>query len=126
MNLLLVGILKHDWPTNWPSFIPDIVAASKCVRPGAMHGQTPERSIELMRLMRCMGRAEQMRCVDRQTPERQMRCEDRQTPERGRCDTWARAVALPFTDPTPPMWCKFTPACFQRLAARPQSFPTHS
>lgn len=29
MNLLLVGILKHDWPANWPTFIPDIVAASK-------------------------------------------------------------------------------------------------
>jgi hypothetical protein len=34
MNLLLVGILKHDWPANWPSFIPDIVAASKCVGRG--------------------------------------------------------------------------------------------
>ena len=30
MNVLLVGILKHDWPARWPSFIPDIVAASKC------------------------------------------------------------------------------------------------
>lgn len=29
MNLLLVGILKHDWPASWPSFIPDLVGASR-------------------------------------------------------------------------------------------------
>jgi len=29
MNLVLVGILKHDWPFSWPSFIPDLVGASK-------------------------------------------------------------------------------------------------
>jgi exportin-1 len=31
LNLLLVGILKHEWPVNWPSFIPDIVGASRWV-----------------------------------------------------------------------------------------------
>ena len=29
MNVLLVGILKQDWPHRWRSFIPDIVGASK-------------------------------------------------------------------------------------------------
>jgi len=29
MNAALVGVLRHDWPAQWPSFIPDIVAASK-------------------------------------------------------------------------------------------------
>lgn len=29
MNLILVKILKYEWPKNWPSFIPDIVAASR-------------------------------------------------------------------------------------------------
>ena len=26
---VLVDILKQDWPHKWPSFIPDIVGASK-------------------------------------------------------------------------------------------------
>jgi exportin-1 len=29
LNVLLVLVLKHEWPANWPSFIPDIVASSK-------------------------------------------------------------------------------------------------
>lgn len=29
LNLILVKILKHDWPHDWPSFISDIVSASK-------------------------------------------------------------------------------------------------
>ena len=29
LNLILVQILKHDWPARWQSFIPDIVGASK-------------------------------------------------------------------------------------------------
>lgn len=29
MNLLLVKILKQEWPRNWPSFIPDVVGASR-------------------------------------------------------------------------------------------------
>jgi exportin-1 len=29
LNLLLVGILKHEWPQNWPSFIPDLVGSSR-------------------------------------------------------------------------------------------------
>ncbi len=29
LNIILVQILKHDWPHKWQSFIPDIVAASK-------------------------------------------------------------------------------------------------
>ncbi|ORY04236.1 hypothetical protein K493DRAFT_345751 [Basidiobolus meristosporus CBS 931.73] len=29
LNLSLVQILKQEWPKNWPTFIPDIVASSK-------------------------------------------------------------------------------------------------
>jgi exportin-1 len=29
LNLVLVDILKQDWPHKWPTFIPDIVGASK-------------------------------------------------------------------------------------------------
>ncbi|CAG0882753.1 unnamed protein product [Darwinula stevensoni] len=29
MNMILVQILKREWPKNWESFIPDIVGASK-------------------------------------------------------------------------------------------------
>ncbi|RAL42035.1 hypothetical protein DM860_017761 [Cuscuta australis] len=29
LNVILVQILKHEWPTRWQSFIPDLVAAAK-------------------------------------------------------------------------------------------------
>lgn len=29
LNITLVQILKHEWPHNWPSFIPDLVGSSK-------------------------------------------------------------------------------------------------
>lgn len=29
MDLVLVQVLKHEWPQNWPSFITDIVNSSK-------------------------------------------------------------------------------------------------
>lgn len=29
LNLTLVGILKHEWPHNWPNFISDLVGSSK-------------------------------------------------------------------------------------------------
>lgn len=29
LNLILIEILKYEWPKNWPSFISDIVGASK-------------------------------------------------------------------------------------------------
>lgn len=29
MNLILIQILKYEWPKNWPTFISDIVGASK-------------------------------------------------------------------------------------------------
>ncbi|GAB2227548.1 hypothetical protein Drorol1_Dr00009371 [Drosera rotundifolia] len=29
LNVILVQILKHDWPARWKSFIPDLVAAAK-------------------------------------------------------------------------------------------------
>ncbi|KAL8160536.1 hypothetical protein V2J09_002073 [Rumex salicifolius] len=29
LNVILVQILKHDWPAKWQSFIPDLVAAAK-------------------------------------------------------------------------------------------------
>lgn len=27
--VVLLQVLKHEWPQNWPSFISDIVASSK-------------------------------------------------------------------------------------------------
>ncbi|KAK9671747.1 hypothetical protein RND81_12G051700 [Saponaria officinalis] len=29
LNVILVQILKHDWPARWQSFIPDLVNAAK-------------------------------------------------------------------------------------------------
>ena len=29
LNMILVQILKHDWPAKWPSFVPDLVGSSK-------------------------------------------------------------------------------------------------
>lgn len=29
LNIILVQILKHDWPGKWKTFIPDLVSASK-------------------------------------------------------------------------------------------------
>jgi exportin-1 len=29
LNLILVEILKHEWPHNWPTFISDLVGSSK-------------------------------------------------------------------------------------------------
>ncbi|XP_021725803.1 protein EXPORTIN 1A-like isoform X2 [Chenopodium quinoa] len=29
LNVILVQILKHDWPTRWKSFVPDLVSAAK-------------------------------------------------------------------------------------------------
>jgi Exportin 1-like protein len=29
LNIILVQILKQDWPHKWKSFVPDIVGASK-------------------------------------------------------------------------------------------------
>ncbi|KAI8987014.1 nuclear export factor CRM1 [Pilobolus umbonatus] len=29
LNMVLVQILKQEWPRNWPSFIPEIIASSK-------------------------------------------------------------------------------------------------
>lgn len=29
LNIVLVQILKQDWPVNWPTFIPEIVVSSK-------------------------------------------------------------------------------------------------
>jgi len=29
LNMILVQILKQDWPKNWPTFISDIVGASR-------------------------------------------------------------------------------------------------
>ncbi|XP_021805386.1 protein EXPORTIN 1A [Prunus avium] len=29
LNIILVQILKHDWPARWQSFIPDLVSAAK-------------------------------------------------------------------------------------------------
>lgn len=33
LNLLLVQILKHEWPKYWPNFIPEIVTASRSSLP---------------------------------------------------------------------------------------------
>ncbi|GAQ89407.1 exportin 1 [Klebsormidium nitens] len=29
LNIILVQVLKHEWPSKWPQFIPDLVAAAK-------------------------------------------------------------------------------------------------
>lgn len=29
MNLILVQVVKREWPHNWPSFVPDLVNSSK-------------------------------------------------------------------------------------------------
>ena len=29
LNIILVQIMKHDWPARWKTFIPDLVAASR-------------------------------------------------------------------------------------------------
>ncbi|KAK2403160.1 protein EXPORTIN 1A [Trifolium repens] len=29
LNIILVQILKHEWPARWRSFIPDLVSAAK-------------------------------------------------------------------------------------------------
>ena len=29
LNMILVQVLKYEWPKNWPAFISDIVGASK-------------------------------------------------------------------------------------------------
>ena len=29
LNIILVQIVKHEWPRNWPTFISDIVGSSK-------------------------------------------------------------------------------------------------
>lgn len=29
LDMVLVQILKQDWPQNWPNFIPDLVGASE-------------------------------------------------------------------------------------------------
>ena len=29
MNMILVQVVKRDWPKDWPSFIPDLVNSSK-------------------------------------------------------------------------------------------------
>lgn len=45
LNVILVHILKHDWPSKWPSFIADIVQASKS-------GETLcENSMHVLRLL---------------------------------------------------------------------------
>eukprot|EP00743_Colponemidia_sp_Colp-15_P002924 GILK01003163.1.p1 GENE.GILK01003163.1~~GILK01003163.1.p1 ORF type:complete len:1097 (+),score=141.59 GILK01003163.1:95-3385(+) len=33
LNLILVQIVKHEWPHNWPSFIPDLCGASRTSQP---------------------------------------------------------------------------------------------
>ncbi|KAI9485410.1 MAG: nuclear export factor CRM1 [Benjaminiella poitrasii] len=33
LNMVLVQILKQEWPHNWPSFIPEIIASSKTSLP---------------------------------------------------------------------------------------------
>lgn len=40
LNLVLVQILKQEWPHNWPTFISDIVAASKVTRILRLHASS--------------------------------------------------------------------------------------
>lgn len=43
--MALVQVLKHDWPARWPSFVPDLVAASKTSEPLC------ENSMHILRLL---------------------------------------------------------------------------
>jgi exportin-1 len=45
-NLVLVQVLKQDWPHNWPQFIPDIVASSKTGGPDLC-----ENNMNILRLL---------------------------------------------------------------------------
>jgi exportin-1 len=45
LNLVLVTILKQDWPHHWPSFISDLVESSK-----ASH-QLCENNMQILRLL---------------------------------------------------------------------------
>jgi len=29
LNTILIEVVKQEWPSNWPSFVPDLVAAAK-------------------------------------------------------------------------------------------------
>jgi len=45
LDVALVQVLKHDWPARWPSFVPDLVAASKTSEPLC------ENSMVILRLL---------------------------------------------------------------------------
>ena len=45
MNILLIHILKHEWPSKWPTFISDLVAASKTSE------ELCENNIAILKLM---------------------------------------------------------------------------
>ena len=45
MNVVLVQILKHDWPTKWPQFLPELVGASKT------DSSLCENSMNILRLL---------------------------------------------------------------------------
>jgi exportin-1 len=45
LDVALVQVLKHDWPARWPSFVPDLVAASKTSEPLC------ENSMHILRLL---------------------------------------------------------------------------
>eukprot|EP01043_Picozoa_sp_COSAG02_P073392 COSAG02_NODE_14243_length_1294_cov_1.287866_1_plen_138_part_01 len=44
-NLILVQVLKQDWPHNWPQFIPDIVSSSQTGGP-----ELCENNMHILRL----------------------------------------------------------------------------
>ena len=45
-NLILVQVLKQDWPHNWPQFIPDIVSSSQTGGP-----ELCENNMHILRLL---------------------------------------------------------------------------
>ncbi len=47
LNMVLVQILKQEWPHNWPDFIPSIVASSKA------NLSLCENNMAILKLLRC-------------------------------------------------------------------------
>jgi hypothetical protein len=48
LNMVLVQILKQEWPHNWPDFIPSIVASSKA------NLSLCENNMAILKLLRCV------------------------------------------------------------------------
>jgi hypothetical protein len=59
LDRVLVGILKQEWPHNWPSFISDIVGLSKTseVSSALQHLSSSKLTVYLEALLSCVQHA---------------------------------------------------------------------